>query len=291
MRVLVTGAGGQVGSELCSLAADGLEWLPRGKGDLDITNDDAVARALDASAPGAVVNAAAYTAVDKAEQEPDLAHRVNELAPGILAHACARRGIPLVHLSTDFVFDGTKGGPYVEDDPVCPRGVYAISKARGEDRVRQTLPAHAILRVSWVYSPRGKTNFPSTMLRIARERETLRVVTDQKGNPTPAWSIAAAVAETLRQLSSRGKAVYGTYHFSGMPPVSRYEWTRALLETATRFGMPARKVEPVTSDAYPTAVPRPVDSSMDCSRIRRVLGITAPSWMDDLQAFCAARLR
>ncbi len=275
MKVLVTGAGGQVGRELAELALPGVVVHPFARRALDITNEDAIARAFDEVEPDAVVNAAAYTAVDKAESEPELADRINNHAAGLLAKASARAHVPLIHLSTDFVFDGEKGAPYVEDDPINPRGVYATTKAHGEDAVRSACSEHVILRVAWVYSPRVTSNFPMKMLELFRTRDTVSVVTDQRGCPTSASSIAGAVGVIL----GRGRDVpWGTYHFAGQPAVSRYEWASELLKAS---GCECELV-PVGSEAFPTVAPRPRDSSLDCGRVVGAFGVAPPSWRDGL---------
>ncbi|MEO1632504.1 MAG: dTDP-4-dehydrorhamnose reductase, partial [Bacteroidota bacterium] len=216
MRVLIPGANGQVGRELVARAAQhDIEAMGLTRADLDLNDAKAVRAVVQAHQPDAVVNAAAYTAVDRAESEPDLAFAVNRDGPAALAAACADLGIPLVHFSTDYVFDGAKPEPYVEGDPAAPLGVYGQSKWEGEEAVRAALDRHLILRVSWVFSRHGG-NFVKTMLRLGREREALRIVADQHGGPTPASAIADAALVTLRQASERNDD-WGTYHFCGAP--------------------------------------------------------------------------
>lgn len=285
MKVLVTGAAGQVGGAILATRASGTVWVGCTHRDVDIGDERAVQELVARATPDVVVNAAAYTAVDKAEDEPELAYRANVVGPANLARACAQRGIPLIHLSTDFVFDGTKGTPYVEEDAVSPIGVYADTKARGDEEVRRLLEHHVILRVSWVYSARSARCFPMTMLRLAQRQDALKVVVDQRGCPTSADTIATAIGDVVQRIRD-GIGVWGTYHFGGRPPVSRYEWTVRLLDAARSFGAVTRSVEPVTSEAFPTRAPRPADTTMDTSRITRVLGIAPPHWPDDLDELC-----
>lgn len=228
MRMIVTGAQGQVGWELNRRAmALGHAVLAWSQVELDITDTVAVDRALDASSADVVINAAAYTAVDKAEQEPDLAFAVNRDGPAHLATACARLNIPLLHISTDYVYDGRKSSPYVEDDATAPLGVYGASKLAGDEAVRRGLPRHLILRVSWVFGVHGH-NFVKTILRLAREREELRIVADQHGSPT----FAGDIADTLLELAGRipeidAKGAWGTYHYCNEPVTTWYGFTRA----------------------------------------------------------------
>src|SRR5258708_31333128 len=214
MKLLVLGAGGQVGHELCRLAwpAD-YRVAAFARAEIDITRQEAVAAGVNRERPDIVINAAAYTAVDRAESEPGAAWAGNCAGPGYLAAACHTAGIPLIHISTDYVFDGSKKGPYREDDPVKPLGVYGHSKEAGDRAVREALAEHVILRTAWVYSAHGH-NFVKTMLRVAAERPVLRVVSDQIGSPTSAADIAGAIAAIVRRLAA-GDRPWGTYHFSG----------------------------------------------------------------------------
>src|SRR6195256_2432767 len=219
MKLLVPGAGGQVGRELSRLAwpAD-YRVATFDRAEVDITRKDAVTAAFDRERPDIVINAAAYTAVDRAESEPDAAWAGNCAGPGYLAAACRSAGIPLIHISTDYVFDGSKKGPYREDDPVKPLGVYGRSKEAGDRAVREALAEHVILRTAWVYSAHGH-NFVKTMLRLGGERPVLRVVADQTGSPTSAADIAAAIAGVVRRIAAGGRH-WGTYHFVGAGAVT-----------------------------------------------------------------------
>ncbi|MEM6785764.1 MAG: dTDP-4-dehydrorhamnose reductase [Bacteroidota bacterium] len=288
MRVLIPGANGQVGRELVARAAQhGIEAVPLTRTDLDLTDADAVEAVVQAQRPDAVVNAAAYTAVDRAESEPDSAFAVNRDGPAALASACAHRGIPLVHFSTDYVFEGTKTEPYVEDDPVSPLGVYGQSKWAGEEAVRAALGRHLILRVSWVFSRHGG-NFVKTMLRLGREREALRIVADQHGGPTPASAIANAALTTLRQAAEKDDD-WGTYHFCGAPFTTWHGFAEAIFDEArTHETMAVQTVEAIPASAYPTPAARPVNSRMNTARIARTFGIAPADWRSALADVVAA---
>src|SRR5712691_12928846 len=219
MKLLVLGAGGQVGHELCRLAwPAGYRLAAVDRDGIDITQREKVFAAMARERPDIVINAAAYTAVDRAESEPDIAWASNCSGPANLAAACRDAVIPLIHLSTDYVFDGSKSGAYREDDPVEPLGVYGKSKEAGDQAVRGALAQHVILRTAWVYSAHGR-NFVKTMLRLAGERPVLRVVADQVGSPTSAGDIAAAISTIVRQIEA-GNTRWGTYHFAGAGAVT-----------------------------------------------------------------------
>jgi len=288
VTLLVTGANGQVGHALAAMASADLEIVALGRARLDVTDADAVRRLVEAHAPDAVVNAAAYTAVDRAEGEPDLAFAVNRDGPAHLAGACAEAGIPLLHVSTDYVFDGAKEGPYTEDDPVAPLGVYGRSKWEGEEAVRERLDRHVILRTAWVFSDHGH-NFVKTMLRLAREREVLRVVADQHGGPTAASDIADALVAVARQVvAAPGR--WGTYHVAGRPATTWHGFAEAIVEEARRHGPVAvRAVEPIPTAAYPTPARRPAHSVLDTAKITAAFGVEAPDWRPAL-ARVVARL-
>ncbi len=282
MKLLVTGANGQVGRALVERGGSEVVGLDRAA--LDITDREAVRRAVDQHAPDLVVNAAAYTAVDRAESEPDRAFAVNRDGPAYLAEVCASAAVPLVHLSTDYVFDGTKGEPYIETDTPNPLGVYGKSKWTGEEAVRERLDRHIILRTSWVFGTRG-ASFVRTMLRLMREREHLRVVADQWGNPTAARDIAHAVLQIAQQVGERSEVPWGTFHFAGQPATTWHGFTEAILEEARRHG-PVRteRIEAIPTSAYPTDAPRPADTRLDCTQIAARWGIEAPAWHPALRA-------
>ncbi|MES9906216.1 MAG: dTDP-4-dehydrorhamnose reductase [Sedimenticola sp.] len=284
MRVLVTGARGQVGTELIQQGEDlELQMLAAGHAELDITQQDAVNGFIQVQQPDIVINAAAYTAVDQAESEPELAYAINRDGAAYLAQACADNNIPLLHLSTDYLFDGSKEGTYSETDSPNPQGVYGKSKLEGDRAIDSILKQYLILRVSWVFGANGN-NFVKTMLRLGKERDVLRVVADQQGGPT--W--AGAIATTLLNLVKRwgdGEAIpWGTYHYSGQPATTWQGFAEAIFEQAEKLGMIDKqpKVEPITTAEYPTPAQRPLNSVFDCHKIARKLGIPQPDWRTGL---------
>ncbi|MFX0547437.1 dTDP-4-dehydrorhamnose reductase [Roseovarius sp. S1116L3] len=275
MSLLVFGATGQVASELRGQAPSGI-FLDRAKADL--ADPAACAEAIRQHAPSAVINAAAYTAVDRAEEEEALATVINGEAPGAMARACAALGIPLVHLSTDYVFDGSGTRPWTPDDPAAPLGAYGRSKLAGEEAVRAAKGAHVILRTSWVFSAHG-ANFVKTMLRLSESRDALTIVSDQIGGPTPAEAIAAACLRIAADLQS-DPAKTGTYHFSGRPPTSWADFARAIF---VRAGRDVTVTDIPTSD-YPTPATRPLNSRLNCDATRAAFGISCPDWQQALDA-------
>ncbi|MFY0633402.1 MAG: dTDP-4-dehydrorhamnose reductase [Vannielia sp.] len=272
MKLLVFGETGQVARELAALARDDLriETVPRSRADLARSGEAAeVVARCDADA---VINAAAYTAVDRAEEEEALALRVNGAAPGEIATACAARGLPLVHISSDYVFDGSGMAARAPAASVAPLGAYGRSKLAGEEAVRAAGGAHAILRTSWVFSAHG-TNFVKTMLRLGAERARLSVVDDQHGGPTAAADIAAACVAIAADL--RGDPVKtGTYHFSGSPDVS---WAGFAEEIFARAGLPC-EVARIPASSYPTPAQRPLNSRLDCTATQARFGLARPDW-------------
>jgi dTDP-4-dehydrorhamnose reductase len=285
MRIIVIGARGQIGWELVRRApALGHAVLAWDVAELDITDADAANRALADSGADAVINAAAYTAVDQAEQEPELAFAVNRDGPAHLAAACARLQIPLFHISTDYVYDGAKIDPYVESDPTTPLGVYGASKLAGDEAVRQLLSRHLILRVSWVFGIHGY-NFVKTILRLAREREELQVVADQRGCPT----YAGDIADTLLALAARtaeldANAAWDTYHYRGEPPTTWHGFASAIVELArSRKPLRVRTVTAITTADYPTPAARPVNSVLDCAKLAARFDIHPRPWQTGLE--------
>lgn len=286
MRVLVFGAAGQVGHEVCRAAWPAsveLTALDRRTG--DITRPAAVDGLIAQQRPDLVINLAAYTAVDRAESEPELAWAVNCAGAAHLAAACGDHGTALIHLSTDYVFDGTKPGPYREDDPVNPLGVYGHSKEAGERAVRAGAERHIILRTAWVYGAHG-ANFVKTMLRLGAERPILRVVADQRGCPTAASDIASALVEIARQIE-KGTASWGTFHFAGGGATSWHGFAEEIVEQAAKSELwPTHSkptVEAITTDQYPTPARRPMNSVLDCRKIGEAFGITPTPWRTSLQ--------
>ncbi len=276
--VLVTGAGGQVGRELLRRAAAyGLEARGLGRAELDVADPRAVRRALEAHRPAFVINAAAYTAVDRAEREPEAAWRVNRDGPATLAAACRELGVPLLHYSTDYVFDGRLARPYREGDPVAPLNVYGASKAAGEEAVRQAWGRHLILRTSWVYSPFGR-NFVKAILRAAAERDVLEVVADQWGRPTAAADLAEAALDLAHRHLAGEALPWGTYHLAGEGVTTWHALAEAVVEAAApRLGRKV-PVRPIATADYPTAARRPLRAVLDCRLARERLGLEARPW-------------
>jgi dTDP-4-dehydrorhamnose reductase len=284
MRWLILGAGGQVGQALCRIAADqNLDAVALHRHDLDLLNAAALREALVPEAYDLVINAAAYTAVDRAETEPKEAMAVNAEAPRAIAELCRERGLPLVHFSTDYVFDGRNAAPYLEDDSINPLSVYGQSKAAGETAIRDAQPRHLILRTSWVFSADGQ-NFVKSMLRLSRDQKRLRIVDDQRGGPTSAKYLAAAVGEIAEQIV-RGKEIpWGSYHLSGAPAVTWYEFAVAIFsEWQALTGKSPPQLQPITTADYPTAAPRPGNSVLDCRRIEEAFGVRPGDWRADLR--------
>lgn len=273
MKLLVFGKTGQVATELGQF--DGVTSL--GRAQADLTDPAACAAQIAQSDADAVINAAAYTAVDQAETESDLAEAVNAAAPAAMARAAADKGIPLVHISTDYVFDGSGTAPRSPQDATAPLGVYGRSKLAGETAVSAAGGAHAILRTSWVFSAHGG-NFVKTMLRLAQTRDQLNVVADQIGGPTPARDIAAACVQIARALCD-DPALSGVYHFSGAPDVSWADFARAIFAAA---GRDVTVTDIPTSD-YPTPAARPANSRLDCRATQAAFGLDRPDWQAGLQ--------
>lgn len=276
--ILITGAGGQVGHEL-AIADCAYRLIASSRQQLDITDAEQIKTVFSKHQPDIVINAAAYTQVDRAEQEQELAFAINRDGVAVLAKACKSAGIPLLHISTDYVFDGSKLGAYVEDDPVAPLGVYGESKAAGETVLREMLYEHIILRTSWVFSVTGN-NFVKTMLRLGNERDEIAVVDDQIGCPTSARSIA----EVLLQLADRylqGQEVcWGTYHFCNGPNTTWFNFAEAIFEQAV--GYENLKLIPITTDDYPTLVRRPKNSALSCLNLEEKGYGLCHAWQKEL---------
>jgi len=275
MTILVFGRNGQVALELQAMT----EVTALGHAEVDLMIPGAAKTAIVDHAPSVVINAAAYTAVDKAEQDDKAAFRLNAEAPGELARTCAKLDIPFVHISTDYVFAGSGSQPWLPDDATGPIGVYGCSKLAGEDAVRDAGGRYAILRTSWVFSAHG-ANFVKTMLRLSQTRDTLNVVDDQIGGPTPAHAIAAACLKIADQLI-RAPNKSGTYHFSGAPDVNWHGFAQEVFARAGR----KTAVSPIPTSAYPTPAARPLNSRLDCSSTEDVFGLLRPDWrtaLDDV---------
>lgn len=278
----VFGKTGQVAQELQAIAAASAQPLKVwSRTEADFAQPETVAACLE-SVPGGsvVINAAAYTAVDLAESESDLACQVNGSTPGIIARVCRDRGLRLIHLSTDYVFDGTKSEPYVETDPVAPVNAYGQSKLLGEQAILATLPEAVVIRTSWVFSHYGK-NFVKTMLRLGEQRSTLNVVSDQWGGPTAASSIARTCLTIATQLATRPakSSAGGIYHYSGTPATN---WAEFASEIFKQAGLQVT-VQPIPSSEYPTPARRPANSRLDCGKIAETFGIEPPDWRLDLR--------
>jgi dTDP-4-dehydrorhamnose reductase len=284
-KILVIGRIGQVGYELHRGAWPSgftVDYVERQQVDLARASE---ARDIVVSRrPDIVVNAAAYTAVDAAETDRETAFAVNRDGPAALAEACASIGAALIHYSTDYVFDGTKSGAYIEDDVIHPLSVYGASKAEGDAAIRARLDRHVIIRTSWVYSPIGH-NFVKTMLRLGAERDKLGIVDDQIGSPTAAFDIAAATIAICRALAQDRENGFGVFNFSGDGVTSWYGFARAIFAGAAARGLQTpHTVEPIATKAYPTPAPRPRNSVLDCGKIARTYGIAARPWQEALAA-------
>lgn len=281
--VLVVGAGGQLGRELQRTSAMDVECVPMTRVQLDIADASAVAKCMANVAPQLVINAAAYTAVDKAESESAAAHRGNAEGPATLARACARQGVRFIHISTDFVFDGTASQPYRPDAPTAPLGEYGRSKREGEMLVQGALPDALILRTGWVYSSFGG-NFVKTMLRLMGERDELAVVADQVGTPTWAHGLAEAVWAAAARPQLRGM-----YHWSDAGVCSWYDFAVAICEEALALGLLSRPVtiRPIPAAEYPTPAQRPAYSVLDKSESWRDFALEGVHWRRQLRAMLA----
>lgn len=289
MRILLTGVNGQVGWELQRTLAPLGEVIAADRGLLDLADTASIRRTVAAIAPDLIVNPAAYTAVDKAESEPGLAYAVNADAPGELAQAAAARGIPLVHFSTDYVFDGRQPVAYTEADAPNPLGVYGASKLAGEQAVQRSGTAHLILRTSWVYGLRGR-NFLLTMQRLARERDSLAVVDDQFGAPTWSRLVAEASALTIARWLDRPDraAASGIYHLSCGGRTSWHGFAAAILAQPAATDGKLARLTAIPGCDYPTPAARPLNSQLDCGKLAAVFGVRLPAWESAL-ALCLER--
>jgi dTDP-4-dehydrorhamnose reductase len=277
--ILITGAGGQVGHELANAISEH-RLVALNRQHLDITDRRQIETAFDLNRPDLVINAAAYTQVDRAEAEAERAFAINRDAVAYLASACGEAQVPLFHISTDYVFDGGKTGAYRETDSIAPIGIYGESKAEGEGELQAAVKQHIILRTSWIFSASGG-NFVNRMLRLGKEREELGIVDDQHGCPTSARSIAAALL-TIADRHLRGEAMkWGIYHYCNAPATTWYQFALEIFGQAG--GYDHLKLKPISSSEYPTAARRPFNSVLDCSLIEKDYGIRQVSWGDELQ--------
>jgi len=287
--ILLTGKTGQVGWELQRTLSPLGRVIALNRAQIDLTEPDSIRKVIREASPDIIVNAAGYTAVDKAEIETDLAMQVNATGPGIMGEEAKRAQALLVHYSTDYVFDGTLGRPYVEDDEPNPLNVYGKTKLEGERAIAASGCDHLILRTSWVYSNRG-TNFVLTILRLAREREELTVVDDQIGSPTWAMALAAATAELLKKAIAIPE-VSGVYHLSATGHTSRYDFARKIIESAQKISGDKSgwaKVSRITTLAYPMPAARPLNAATSKEQIKRQFGIAMAQWDEQLQRFMAS---
>ncbi|REJ40759.1 MAG: dTDP-4-dehydrorhamnose reductase [Microcystis flos-aquae DF17] len=281
-KVLLIGAKGQVGQELQVTLPSLGEVISIGREELDLTNSEKIGQLIREIHPNYLVNASAYTAVDKAETEPDLAYSINATAPKIMAEAAEKIKAKFLHISTDYVFDGRKNTPYLETDLTNPLGVYGQSKLRGEEEIKTVNSQAIILRTAWVYGSYGKSNFVKTMLRLGKEREELKVVVDQLGSPTWSKDIAAAITHLLINVDNPT----GIYNFTNSGVASWFDLTKAIFEEAKISGIPLKiqRVIPITTAEYPTPAVRPAYSVLSGQKISQQLGYIPPYWRDSLKA-------
>ena len=285
MRILVSGGQGQVGTALAAMGVErGWDLIALGRSEFDVTDVTSISEAFKKYQPGLLINAAAYTAVDQAESEEKLAYAINEMATALLANACREAKIPMLHISTDYVFDGDKDELYTEEDQVNPLAVYAKSKEAGERALRAGLERYIILRTSWVFGLYG-TNFVKTMLRAAKIHGQLRVVDDQVGGPSSAQGIAAALFGIAARYEQTGDVAWGTYHYCQKPYVSWYRFAQVIIEQATQMGLLDHDVEvlPIPSSAFPTPVSRPKNSRLCTSHFESTFRHECGNWIDELQ--------
>lgn len=288
MRLAVTGKNGQVVSALQALASAELEIVALGRPELDLAQPETVLTALREAKPDVVISAAAYTAVDKAESEPDIAFAVNRDGARAVAHAASDLGIPIIHLSTDYVFDGTKATAYVESDPTGPTSIYGRSKLEGERAVSEATDNYAVLRTAWVYSEYGN-NFVKTMLRLSENRDELNVVADQFGCPTSANDIATAIVTIARKLAEDSSArLRGVFHLSGTGETNWANFAKQIFAFSAENGGKSMIVNDITTQQYPTPARRPASSRLDCSKLEEVYGIRLPSWQTSTRAVVTA---
>lgn len=278
--ILVTGASGQLGHALAQhLAKQGAAYKAVSRPDFDFEKPETVKACFEQAKPDLVINAAAYTAVDRAQSEPEKADAGNHLGPLLLAQLCEAVDIPFIHISTDYVFDGNKGAPYLETDPTSPTGVYGTTKCDGEEAILATNAKAIILRTSWVYSDHGK-NFAKTMIAAGQKMPVLRVVADQRGTPTAACDLAHAILRITDQIHQNGwKPEYrGVFHATGAGGTTWYDFACAIFEEASKRGYQPPQVQPIATAEWPTPTRRPPDSRLDCTKLEKIFGIRLQDW-------------
>ena len=284
MNILIIGKHGMLARELQEcFRASGYDVVCQGRPEIDVCKPETIRKVLLHDQPSVIINAAAYTAVDQAESEPDLAFAINRDGVKYLAENAQPLGIPLIHISTDYVFDGKSHRPYREEDPKSPIGVYGQSKWEGEEALRQCHPHHIILRTAWLYSIHGR-NFLKTIVRKAKEGQDLRVVNDQHGCPTWAKDVALALVVITEAIQAGHEVPWGTYHFCGAGVATWYEFAHAIIDQAQDLSpFKAGRIDPITTDEYPTSTKRPAYSVLDCSKIDQAFAVKPPYWRDSMQ--------
>ena len=282
MKILITGQHGQVSQALQQRLPPLGELIVLGREQLDLTNVDRIRQQVRAHRPDLIINAAAHTAVDQAESEPEVAFAINAIAPGILAEEAKALGAPLIHYSTDYVFDGSKPAPYTEADTPSPLGVYGQSKLAGEQAIAAVGGEHLILRTSWVYSNHGK-NFLLTMQRLLQEKPQMRIVADQIGAPTWAGTIADSTRALIEHWQAGAAGAWGVYHLTAQGETSWFGFAEAIGEHLRTTGKACSELEPIPSSAYPTPAKRPLNSRLDCSLLQQQWHVAQPHWLDALR--------
>jgi dTDP-4-dehydrorhamnose reductase len=288
MKILLAGSG-QLAKELQPILLSVGEVIAVDRTRLDLSQPESIRQIIAKIQPNLVINAAAYTAVDKAESEPELAYAVNGIAPGIFAEECEKLGATLIHISTDYVFDGSSGSAYLETDNTNPLGTYGKSKLAGEIAIQKAGNRHIIIRTAWVYGNEGKGNFVKTMLRLGKEREEIRVVADQIGSPTWTKDLAEAISQLIPKI---GPDTFGTYQYTNSGVCSWYDFAIAIFEEAEKLGFPLKvqRVIPITTAEYPTPAKRPAFSVLSAGKISAVLGAHPPHWRQGLRQMLVREL-
>ena len=282
MKILITGQHGQVSQALQQQLHDLGELIVLGRDQLDLANPEQIRQQIRAQRPHLIINAAAHTAVDLAESEPDAAFAINAIAPGVLAEEAKALGIPLIHYSTDYVFDGNKPAPYTEADPPNPLSIYGQSKLAGERAIAAVGGEYLILRTSWVYSNHGK-NFLLTMQRLLQEKPHMRIVADQIGAPTWAGTIAASTRALIERWQAGKPGQWGIYHLTAQGDTSWFGFAQAIGEQLRAQGKACAELEAIPSSAYPTPAKRPLNSRLDCSHLQQQWHVSQPQWQDALR--------